>query len=148
MASARVVQYRGMRNVVGDMPSEANTRHLVLTPDGRRKMEAELQHLTTTRRRDVAGRIHRAMASPGDPVDNPQYQDAKDEQALVEGRIRALEQMLKESVAPELLVARDAVRDGSQAHGRPHMAETATRGVERAVSGPAKASDKKGGKAQ
>jgi transcription elongation factor GreA len=70
----------------------------VLTPEGKAKLQAELDHLTGVRRREVAERIHQAMEFSGDPVDNSEYQDAKDEQAFVEGRIRELTQILANSV--------------------------------------------------
>ncbi len=66
----------------------------VLTPEGKAKLEAELEHLVTVRRREVAERIHQAMEFSGDPVDNAEYQDAKHEQAFIEGRIRELERIL------------------------------------------------------
>jgi transcription elongation factor GreA len=66
----------------------------VLTPEGKAKLEAELEYLVTVRRREVAERIHQAMEFSGDPVDNAEYQDAKDEQAFVEGRIREIERIL------------------------------------------------------
>jgi transcription elongation factor GreA len=65
-----------------------------LTAEGKAKLQAELDHLVTVRRREVAERIHQAMEFAGDPVDNAEYQDAKDEQAFVEGRIRELEKIL------------------------------------------------------
>lgn len=66
----------------------------VLTPVGKARLQAELEHLGSVRRRDVAERMHQAMEFAGDPVDNAEYQDAKDEQAFLEGRIRDLEQIL------------------------------------------------------
>jgi transcription elongation factor GreA len=66
----------------------------VLTPEGKAKLQAEREYLVSVRRREVADRIHQAMEFAGDPVDNAEYQDAKDEQAFVEGRIRELEKIL------------------------------------------------------
>ena len=66
----------------------------VLTPEGKAKLQAELEHLISVRRREVAERIHQAMEFASDPVDNAEYQDAKDEQAFVEGRIRELDSIL------------------------------------------------------
>ena len=65
-----------------------------LTPEGKAKLQADLEHLVNVRRREVADRIHQAMEFSGDPVDNAEYQDAKDEQAFVEGRIRELTHIL------------------------------------------------------
>lgn len=70
----------------------------VLTAEGKQKLKEELAHLRDVRRREVAERIHEAMELSGDPVDNSEYQDAKDEQARVEGRIRELEMILANAV--------------------------------------------------
>ncbi len=65
--------------------------------------QKELDHLVNVRRREVAERIHQAMEFSGDPVDNAEYQDAKDEQAFLEGRIREIEYILATAtvVSPE-----------------------------------------------
>jgi transcription elongation factor GreA len=65
-----------------------------LTAEGKAKLEAELQHLITVRRPEVAQRI-RAAKEGGDVTDNADYDDAKMEQAFVEGRILTIETMLK-----------------------------------------------------
>jgi transcription elongation factor GreA len=65
-----------------------------LTAEGKTKLEAELEHLTTVRRQEVALRIRTAKEG-GDVSDNADYADAKDEQAFVEGRIQTIEAMLK-----------------------------------------------------
>lgn len=67
---------------------------VVLTLEGLRKLEKELEYLKTTRRREVAARIKEAKAF-GDITDNAEYEDAKNEQAFVEGRIAQLEAMLR-----------------------------------------------------
>lgn len=69
-------------------------QRVVLTLDGLRRLEKELEHLKTTKRRDVAARIKEAKAF-GDITDNAEYEDAKNEQAFVEGRILHLETMLR-----------------------------------------------------
>ena len=60
------------------------------------------------RRPAVSDRIHQAMEFAGDPVDNAEYQDAKDEQGFVEGRIRELEQVL----ATATIRSADSAQDG------------------------------------
>jgi len=65
-----------------------------LTPEGLEKLKAELEHLETVRRPQVAEQIHRAKELGG-TVDNAEYDDAKNEQAFVEGRILTLENMIK-----------------------------------------------------
>ena len=68
-----------------------------LTTEGRAKLEAELEHIRSVRRREVADRIHLAK-DQGDISDNAEYEDAKNEQAFVEGRILELENKLRNAV--------------------------------------------------
>lgn len=68
-----------------------------LTREGLKKLEEELQYLQTVRRQEVADRLHAAMEE-GDIDENAEYDDAKNEQAFVEGRILTLEGMLKNAV--------------------------------------------------
>jgi len=65
-----------------------------LTREGMEKLEAELQHLKSVRRKEVADRIKEAREY-GDIVENSEYDDAKNEQAFVEGRIKDLEKLLR-----------------------------------------------------
>ncbi|MDR5709113.1 MAG: transcription elongation factor GreA [Armatimonadota bacterium] len=67
---------------------------IFLTPVGFRKLEEELEYLKTVRRREVAERIRQAKEF-GDLSENSEYEDAKNEQAFVEGRIRELEMLLR-----------------------------------------------------
>lgn len=69
-------------------------KEVLLTPDGLVKLEKELEHLKTVRRREVAARIKQALEF-GDISENSEYDDAKNEQAFVEGRILTLEKMLR-----------------------------------------------------
>lgn len=71
---------------------EDQTAHL--TREGFRKFEAELNYLKTVRRSEVADRLRIALEEGGDLVENAEYDDAKNEQAFVEGRIQQLELML------------------------------------------------------
>ncbi len=71
-----------------------NHEELLLTKDGLEKLEKELQHLRTVKRKDIAARIKEAI-SYGDITDNSEYEDAKNEQAFIEGRIITLEKMLR-----------------------------------------------------
>lgn len=68
-----------------------------LTEEGLANLKSELDHLYTVRRQEVAERIQRAKELT-DTVDNAEYEDAKNEQAFVEGRIRTLEKMIKNAV--------------------------------------------------
>jgi transcription elongation factor GreA len=67
---------------------------IILTRDGLQKLEKELFFLKSVKRKEIAGRIKNAI-SFGDITDNSEYEDAKNEQAFVEGRIITLEKMLR-----------------------------------------------------
>ncbi len=64
-----------------------------LTKDGYQKLADELEHLRNTKRKEVAERLHEAMEG-GELIENAEYEDAKNEQAFVEGRIQELEIIL------------------------------------------------------
>lgn len=64
-----------------------------LTAEGKKRLEEELLHYKTVRRQEVAERIQQAKAY-GDVSESGEYEDAKNEQSMVEGRIRELEQWL------------------------------------------------------
>lgn len=68
-----------------------------LTKEGFANVESELKHLITSRRQEIAGRIQRAK-EVGGTVDNAEYDESKNEQAFVEGRILDLEKMIREVV--------------------------------------------------
>ena len=70
-----------------------NEKKLYITHEGLKKLEEELEFLRTTRRAEVAERIKRAKEF-GDLSENAEYEEAKKEQAFVEGRILTLEKML------------------------------------------------------
>ncbi|UOF91848.1 transcription elongation factor GreA [Fodinisporobacter ferrooxydans] len=69
-------------------------KEVLLTSDGLHKLEEELTNLKTVKRREVAERIKIAI-SYGDISENSEYEDAKNEQAFIEGRIITLEKMLR-----------------------------------------------------
>lgn len=71
-----------------------STKKIVLTDDGLKKLEEELEYLKTERRRDIADKIKVAL-SFGDLSENSEYDEAKNEQAMVEARITELEEKLK-----------------------------------------------------
>lgn len=66
----------------------------VLTLEGIKKLEDELEYLKTVKRQEVAERIKQAIAF-GDLSENAEYDEAKNEQAFMEGRILHLEQTLR-----------------------------------------------------
>ena len=68
-----------------------------LTAEGQKSLDDELEQLTKVRRREVAARIQKASENGG-TVDNAEYEEAKNEQAFVEGRIADLENILSNAV--------------------------------------------------
>lgn len=67
---------------------------MILTKDGLKKLQDELENLKSVRRIEVAERIKQAREF-GDISENSEYDDAKNEQAFIEGRIQELEQKLR-----------------------------------------------------
>jgi len=68
-------------------------KQTILTPDGLKKLEEELDSLKTVRRREIAEKIKIAL-SFGDLSENSEYDEAKNEQGIVEARIAEIEQTL------------------------------------------------------
>jgi len=79
----------------------------VLTQEGLKKLEAELQDLKLVRRKDVAGKIKEARGQ-GDLSENAEYDAAKDEQAEIEARIGTIEKLLANA---EVIVEDDLDKD-------------------------------------
>ncbi|MGI6684314.1 MAG: transcription elongation factor GreA [Bacillota bacterium] len=69
-------------------------KEVILTVEGLKKLEEELEQLKSVRRREVAARIKQAIEF-GDISENSEYEDAKNEQAFIEGTIMALEKKLR-----------------------------------------------------
>jgi transcription elongation factor GreA len=69
-------------------------KEVLLTLEGLKKLEEELERYKSVKRREVAERIKQAIAF-GDISENSEYEDAKNEQAWIEGRILTLEKMLR-----------------------------------------------------
>ena len=86
-----------------------------LTKAGYEELEARLHFLRTERRQEIAERLHQALAEAGELGENAEYEDAKNNQAFVEGEIRRLETILSNAEIIDENVARktDAVRIGS-----------------------------------
>ena len=88
-------------------------KEVILTLEGLKKLEQELEHFKSVKRREVAERIKEAI-SFGDISENSEYEDAKNEQAMIEGRILTLEKMLRNArVIDENDVHTDVVSIGS-----------------------------------
>lgn len=73
---------------------EMSDKEVILTQDGLKKLEDELEMLKSVKRREVAERIKVAIGY-GDISENSEYEDAKNEQAFIEGRIITLEKLLR-----------------------------------------------------
>jgi len=84
-----------------------------LTRQGLEKLEKELHYLETEKRPQVAARIH-AAKEEGDVSENAEYDDAKHEQAFVEGRIMTLRAMISNAIMIEDSGPSDEVRLGSR----------------------------------
>ena len=92
------------------------SRQSVITPEGLEKLKEEIDHLTTVKRREVAERIKEAREF-GDISENAEYDDAKNEQALLEQRIAQLEERLRRAtVIDEKDIGTDEVQFGSVVH--------------------------------
>ena len=89
-------------------------KEIILTKEGLQKLETELEYLKSVRREEVAERIKQAIAF-GDISENSEYEDAKNEQAFIEGRIMTLEKTLKNSrLMEETDIRTDVVSLGSK----------------------------------
>lgn len=88
--------------------SVANGKKTYLTKDGVKKLEDKLEYLKTTRRQEVADRIREAI-SLGDLSENSEYDDAKNEQAFVEGEIASIEHTLRHAE----VIGDDTVQSGN-----------------------------------
>lgn len=73
--------------------ANADDSQVLVTEEGLKKLVSELKEYKEVRRRNVANRLKEAIAY-GDLSENSEYEDAKNEQAFVEGRIVELEKMI------------------------------------------------------
>ncbi len=78
----------------GDSDDAQMMDQTLVTKEGLKNLEQELDNLKSVRRKEVAERLKEAI-SYGDLSENSEYQEAKTEQAFIEGRILELEQMIK-----------------------------------------------------
>lgn len=69
-------------------------KEVIMTVNGLKKLAEELEELKTVKRKEVAERIKQAIEF-GDINESSEYEDAKNEQAFIEGRILTLEKMLR-----------------------------------------------------
>jgi transcription elongation factor GreA len=88
-------------------------KEVILTPEGYQKLKQEIEHLSTERRREVAERI-RIARQFGDIAENAEYDDAKNDQMLLEHRIARLEEQLRNArVIEKKEISSDVVSVGS-----------------------------------
>jgi transcription elongation factor GreA len=88
-------------------------KDVILTKEGYQKLKDEIEYLSTDRRREVADRIKTAREF-GDIAENAEYDDAKNEQAMLEARIAKLEERLAAArVIEKRDIAKDVVSIGS-----------------------------------
>lgn len=73
------------------------SKQIIISHEGLKKLEAELEHLKTVKRKEVAQAIQKARAF-GDLSENSEYDEAKNEQAEIEGKIAQLEETLKYAI--------------------------------------------------
>ena len=91
-------------------------RDVILTPEGLEDLKAKIQYLSTDRRREVAERIKEAREF-GDISENSEYDDAKNEQAMLEKQIAELEEKLRSAtVIDEANVSTEIVSVGTTVH--------------------------------
>jgi len=113
-------------------------KEIALTPEGQTKLEEELRHLETVRRREVGERIKEAKEF-GDISENSEYDDAKNEQAWVESRIAEISQILAHATIIDKPKKSDKVTLGSKVklHDRGSGAEHVYQLVGSAEADPA-----------
>src|SRR5690554_3376733 len=91
-----------------------NNKEVILTYEGLVKLEKELEEYKSVKRKEVSERIKQALAF-GDITENSEYDEAKNEQAFIEGRIATIENMLKKAkVIDEEDITTDVVSIGSK----------------------------------
>src|SRR5512134_2791460 len=102
-------------------------KDVILTPEGLEKLKQEIEHLSVTRRREVAERIKEAREF-GDISENSEYDDAKNEQAMLEKQIADLEEKLSSArVIDEKAVDTDVVSVGVTVHVKDQKTEKSTK---------------------
>jgi transcription elongation factor GreA len=88
-------------------------KDIILTPQGYKKLKEEIEYLSVEKRHEVAERIRTAREF-GDIAENAEYDDAKNEQALLEHRIALLEERLRSAkVITKRDISTDVVSVGS-----------------------------------
>ena len=89
----------------------------LVTKEGLKRLKDELEHLKTVRRAEVAQRLREAI-SYGDLSENSEYEEAKNEQAFIEGRVLDLEQKIKSA---KIIVEKTATKAGKEVNIGSHV---------------------------
>jgi len=111
-----------------------------LTRQGYQKLQDELEFLRTTKRQEVANRLHEAMEG-GELIEDAEYEAAKNEQAFVEGRIQELEVLL----ANARIIEESATRaDSVQIASKVTIQEDSNEPETYTIVGPAEANPREG----
>src|SRR5512143_2902199 len=110
-----------------------------LTREGYQKLQGELDYLRTTKRQEVASRLHEAMEG-GELIEDAEYEAAKNEQAFVEGRIQELEILL----ANARVIEETGIREIIQVGAKVTIQEDANPPEKYTIVGPAEANPRNG----
>ncbi len=98
-------------------------KEVILTPEGYEKLKQEIEYLSTEKRREVADRI-RVAREYGDISENAEYDDAKNEQAMLEKQIADLEEKLRNAkVIDSKEVTGETVTVGTTVHVKDQKSE-------------------------
>lgn len=110
-----------------------------LTRQGFQKLQDELDYLRTTKRQEVAARLHEAMEG-GELIEDAEYEAAKNEQAFVEGRIQELEILL----ANARVIEENRKNDVAQVGAKVTLQEDSGEPEKYTIVGPAEANPREG----
>ena len=83
-----------------------------ITQEGLEKLKKEIEYLKTTKRDELADRLQKAIAQ-GDLSENFDYSDAKEQQAMLEGKIKELEDQVREAQIVQKTTQSDVIQIGS-----------------------------------
>jgi transcription elongation factor GreA len=112
-----------------------------LTQAGYNELQERLNHLKTVRRQQIAERLHQALSEGGELAENAEYEDAKNDQAFVEGEILRLEAILSNA----RIIDEDAPRDTVSIGNRVRLQEKGEQHIEAYhLVGPAEANPSTG----
>ncbi len=111
-------------------------KDVILTPEGLEELKARIDYLSTQRRHEVAERIKEARGF-GDISENAEYDDAKNEQAMLEKQIADLEEKLRSAtVVDQRSVSGDTVSVGTTVHVKDQKSQ---KSVKYRIVGPTEA---------